>query len=147
MAMNELPGYDAWKLECPYDMTAEQEADIIAAHQEAEDDFREAVAAAFSDGRGDIYLATIRRIVIEELNKLAPKAVEPKWQTRTPVPLKFDEQAFALREAYATLALCFNRLHGSARSRDGELCQSIGKTRGKIEQAMGIPALSNASLA
>jgi hypothetical protein len=118
-------------------MTAEQEAAAIQAEQEAEDAFREVLAATLSDERRDIYLATIRRIVIEELNKLAPTAGEPAWQTRTPVPIKFDEQAIALRESYVILATCFNRLHGSARSRDGELCQSIGKVRGKIEMALG----------
>lgn len=39
----------------------------------------------------------------------------------------------ALREAYTMLAFAFNRLHGSARSRDGELCTDIGKVRGRIE--------------
>lgn len=38
-----------------------------------------------------------------------------------------------LRDAYTVLAFAFNRLHGSARSRDGELCSDIGKARGKIE--------------
>lgn len=38
-----------------------------------------------------------------------------------------------LRDAYTVLAFAFNRLHGSARSRDTELCGDIGKTRAKIE--------------
>jgi hypothetical protein len=38
-----------------------------------------------------------------------------------------------LRDAYTVLAFAFNRLHGSARSRDTELCGDIGKVRGKIE--------------
>lgn len=38
-----------------------------------------------------------------------------------------------LRQCYATLAFCFNRLHQSARSRDGELCLDIGKVRAQIE--------------
>lgn len=45
------------------------------------------------------------------------------------------EPAFAaLRDAYVALAFAFNRLHGSARSRDGELCESFGKVRGRIEK-------------
>lgn len=39
----------------------------------------------------------------------------------------------ALRDAYTALAFAFNRLHGSARSRDGELCNDFGKVRGRIE--------------
>lgn len=39
----------------------------------------------------------------------------------------------ALREAYTALAFAFNRLHGSARSRDGQLCSDFGKIRGRIE--------------
>lgn len=38
-----------------------------------------------------------------------------------------------LRDAYVALAFAFNRLHGSARSRDGELCSDFGKIRGRIE--------------
>ena len=33
-----LPGYDAWKLDNPYDMTAEQEAALEADYQEQGDD-------------------------------------------------------------------------------------------------------------
>lgn len=40
----------------------------------------------------------------------------------------------ALRDAYIALAFAFNRLHGSARSRDTELCLTFGKTRARIEQ-------------
>lgn len=43
------------------------------------------------------------------------------------------EAMAALRDAYTVLAFAFNRLHGSARSRDGELCSDMGKVRGKIE--------------
>lgn len=39
----------------------------------------------------------------------------------------------ALRDAYTALAFAFNRLHGSGRSRDGELCTDFGKVRGRIE--------------
>jgi hypothetical protein len=140
--MDDLPGYDAWKLRSPDEFTPEQERAFEQEQQDAADNLREAIAATLADYRGSIYLADVRKIVIEELNKLTRQAGEPEWQTRTPVPLKFDEQAFALREAYVVLAFCFNRLHGSARARDGELCASIGKVRGKIEGAMGIPALS-----
>jgi hypothetical protein len=82
-----LPGYDAWKLACPYDMTAEQERECQAAYDEARDSLREAIAAVLQDERGEIYLADMRRIVIEELNKLKPRAGEPEWQTKTPVPI------------------------------------------------------------
>lgn len=39
----------------------------------------------------------------------------------------------ALRQAYTTLAFAFNRLHGSSRSRDGELCSDFQKVRAEIE--------------
>jgi hypothetical protein len=45
------------------------------------------MSASLADHRGDLYLADVRRIVIEELNKMAPQAGEPAWQTRTPVPV------------------------------------------------------------
>lgn len=82
-----LPGYDAWKLACPYDITPEEEQALIEKDHEQEDDLREQIAAVLIDYRADIYLATIRQIVIEELNKMKPKAGEPEWQTRTPVPV------------------------------------------------------------
>ncbi len=44
-----------------------------------------------------------------------------------------DPALAALRDAYTMLAFAFNRLHGSARSRDGELCTDIGKVRARIE--------------
>lgn len=40
----------------------------------------------------------------------------------------------ALREAYTGLAFAFNRLHGSSRSRDTELCSDFGKIRARIEK-------------
>ena len=40
----------------------------------------------------------------------------------------------ALREAYTVLAFAFNRLHGSGRSRDTELCHDFGKVRARIEK-------------
>lgn len=83
-----LPGYDAWKLASPYDdITAEQEAELEAAAAEQEQNLRDVISGVLADERGDIYLATIRQIVIEELNKLRPKAGEPEWQTKTPVPV------------------------------------------------------------
>lgn len=82
-----LPNYDAWKLACPYDMKAEEEQQAIERYGEQQDNLREAIAVALSDYRSDLYLADIRRIVIEELNKLAPRAGEPAWQTKTPVPI------------------------------------------------------------
>jgi hypothetical protein len=44
--------------------------------------------------------------------------------------------AEAMREAYVALAFAFNRLHESPHSRDTELCDSIGKARGRIEHVM-----------
>lgn len=82
-----LPNYDAWKLACPYDMTAEQEKAAIERYGEQQDNLREAIAAVLSDCRSDLYLADIRQIVIDELNKLTPRASEPAWQTKTPVPI------------------------------------------------------------
>lgn len=82
-----LPGYDAWKLANPYDITAEQERALEEADWEAEDRLREAISATLSDERGDLYRADIRRIVIEELNKLPRHPGEPEWQTKTPVPV------------------------------------------------------------
>lgn len=82
-----LPNYDAWKLANPYDMTAEQEKAATDRYGEQQDNLREAIVAALADYRSDLYLADIRRLVIEELNKLAPRAGEPAWQTKTPVPI------------------------------------------------------------
>lgn len=82
-----LPGYDAWKLANPYDITPEQERALEEARQDAEDRFREIIAATLSDERVELYLADVRRIVIEELNKLPPHPSEPEWQTKTPVPV------------------------------------------------------------
>lgn len=82
-----LPGYDAWKLACPYDMTAEEEAVQIERDRQQKDDLREAIAATLHDNRAHIYLADIREILIEELNKLRPQVGEPEWQTKTPVPM------------------------------------------------------------
>ena len=45
-----------------------------------------------------------------------------------------DPAMSALRSAYTALAFAFNRLHGSARSRDTELCDDFGKVRGRIEK-------------
>lgn len=48
---------------------------------------------------------------------------------------KRQAQAFAvLRQSYVTLAFAFRRLHESARSRDGELCQDFQKVRAQIER-------------
>lgn len=82
-----LPGYDTWKLRSPYELTPEQERTFEQEQQDAEDSLRSAVAATLADERGNLYLADVRRIVIEELNKLARQPGEPEWQTRTPVPI------------------------------------------------------------
>lgn len=47
-----------------------------------------------------------------------------------------EAMARTLREAYAALAFAFNRLHGSARVRDGELCRDFGKVRARIETVL-----------
>lgn len=41
----------------------------------------------------------------------------------------------AMRTAYVALSFAFSRLHGSARSRDTELCNTFGKARAGIETA------------
>ena len=82
-----LPGYDAWKLRSPDEFTPEQERAFEQEQHDAEDNLREAVAATFTDERRKLYLADIRKIVIEELNKLPRQAGEPEWQTKTPVPI------------------------------------------------------------
>jgi hypothetical protein len=82
-----LPGYDEWKLESPYEMTASQEIAMEADMEQQRQDLRDTVAAVLHDERGDIYLSDIRRIVVEELNKLQPRPGEPAWQTKTPVPV------------------------------------------------------------
>lgn len=48
----------------------------------------------------------------------------------TPMPPK---AIAALRQSYTMLAFAFNRLHESARSRDGELCRDFAKVRAQIE--------------
>jgi len=84
--MSNLPGYDAWKLADPYYQTSQQEAQQIERYEEMGDNLREQIAAVLTDYRGDLYLADVRRIVIEEMNKLTPRAGEPAWQTKTSVP-------------------------------------------------------------
>lgn len=81
------PGYDAWKTANPHEMTEAEEAAQAAREAEQEQNLRDAIAAVLQDERGDIYLATVRRVVIEELNKMRPLPGEPEWQTRTPVPV------------------------------------------------------------
>jgi hypothetical protein len=70
-----------------YDQTAAEEQEQIEKGAEQELELRAQIAGVFADCRADIYLATVRRIVIEELNKLLPLAGEPEWQTKTPVPV------------------------------------------------------------
>ena len=82
-----LPGYDAWKLEGPPDITPEQERQMENDAREAEDNLRQWIADVLADHRADIYLATIRQIVVEELNKLERRAGEPAWQTAEKVRL------------------------------------------------------------
>lgn len=47
-----------------------------------------------------------------------------------------DDAEHALRSAYVALAFAFRRLHSSARSRDGELCETFIKIRAEIETVM-----------
>ena len=82
-----LPGYDAWKLADPYYLTPEQERAIEERYHEQIDRLRDAISAALADERGELYLADVRRVVIEELNKVKRLAGEPEWQTRKPVPV------------------------------------------------------------
>lgn len=44
-----------------------------------------------------------------------------------------QEARAVLRDAYVGLSFAFNRLHGSGRSRDTELCGDFAKIRAKIE--------------
>jgi len=84
--MNMPRGYDEWKTDYP-SPTAEEEEAVIEKYRDDCDNLREQIAAVLADERGDVYLADIRRIVVEELNKLTPKPGEPAWQTRTAVPV------------------------------------------------------------
>jgi hypothetical protein len=86
MSTNPLPGYDAWKTDAP-EMTVEQERAQEERDREEMDNLRGQIAVVLKDERGDIYLSDIRRIVIEELNKMRPRPGEPEWQTQTPVPV------------------------------------------------------------
>jgi hypothetical protein len=82
-----LPNYDAWKLATPpeYEMTTEQERAQEEDREIQEQNLRDAIACVLADNRGDIYLMDVRRIVVEELNKVPRLTWEPEWQTRTPV--------------------------------------------------------------
>jgi hypothetical protein len=81
-----FPGYDEWKNDYPSPTPEEEEAAYERYIEECQN-LRTQIAAVLTDERGDIYLADVRRIVVEELNKLAPKPGEPAWQTKTPVPV------------------------------------------------------------
>jgi len=87
--MGMPPGYDDWKTggADPYYQSAAQEAAQRAEYEQHKDDLREAIAAVLIDDRRGLYLADVREVVIQELNKLKPLAGEPAWQTRTPVPI------------------------------------------------------------
>ena len=85
--MEMPPGYDEWKTEGGPEYTAAEEAAAIEADHEEQENLREQIALALEDYRGSIFLATIRQIVVEELNKLKPGPDEPLWQTKNPVTL------------------------------------------------------------
>jgi len=75
-----IPGYDAWKLATPpeYEASPEQEREMQYREAGQRADLRDAIATALADYRCDLYLADVRRVVIEELNKLSPLPGEPK---------------------------------------------------------------------
>lgn len=87
--MMSIPGYDAWKLATPpeYEITGEEERALEENREMQEQNLRDAISSALADERGDLYRADIRRIVIEELNKLTRTRGEPEWQAATPVPI------------------------------------------------------------
>lgn len=49
--------------------------------------------------------------------------------------LEQSDSIAVMRDAYVALSFAFNRLHGSGRSRDTELCDTFGKARAGIERA------------
>jgi hypothetical protein len=66
--------YDAWKLATPpeYDITPEEERALEERDALQEQCLRDAIAAVLADERGELSRDTIRRIVREELERLAP---------------------------------------------------------------------------
>lgn len=82
-----LPGYDAWKLACPYDMSAEEEARVIAERDDAREQFRDAIQAALVCYRGDLYLSEVHDIVGEVLAKQSRQPGEPEHQVKMLNPI------------------------------------------------------------
>lgn len=85
-----LPGYDAWKLACPDDMTAEEEARLIAERDEAREQFRKAIEGTIADERGELYLSEVHDIVGEVLAKQKRHPSEPEHQVKMLNPIKAD---------------------------------------------------------
>lgn len=71
----------------PYYVTPAEEREMAQRDAEQEAELREAISAALHDYRADLYIDTVRRVVIAELNKLRPLPQEPEWQSKTPVPI------------------------------------------------------------
>ena len=70
----------------PYYISPEREEELRLEYAQAEDALREEIAAALSDcRRGDLHLGDIRKIVVEELNKVPSRPSE--WQCVKPVAL------------------------------------------------------------
>jgi hypothetical protein len=82
-----LPGYDAWKLACPYDMSAEEEARVIAERDDARERFRDAIEGALVCYRSDLYLSEVHGIVGEVLAKQNRQPGEPEHQVKMLNPI------------------------------------------------------------
>jgi hypothetical protein len=68
--MSSLPGYDAWKLASPYDMTAAEEQALEDRLQAEEDELRAAIADALPHRHNTaLSHVDIRQIVLDELAK------------------------------------------------------------------------------
>lgn len=72
-----LPGYDAWKLDNPNDITAEEERRMEEDHREQIENFREQLDACISDNRGDLTRLDIAEIVAGALKAMKPSG--PGW--------------------------------------------------------------------
>lgn len=72
-----LPGYDAWKLACPYDMTAEEEAAEEANYNEKLDDLRADLTASIEEYRCGPWRWEAARVMAEVLAKVKAAPGEP----------------------------------------------------------------------
>ena len=88
MTADPLPGYDAWKLADPVPTRQPNKRPSNRRHTTRPRTICASRSAPSWPTTGAICTSpNIRRVVIEELNKLIPRAGEPTWQTATPVPL------------------------------------------------------------